>query len=497
NACTQCRKVKMKCVSRDDGFECSRCARLGLECIRLQHRRGRKLGTSNTRTTGADEPQGNPPAGVKLRDSVTSEAANRQEGPWSGDHGFQPPDLLEKQNHKGGSYVHTVLGITDDQSRSKDAGDNSKLSDAASDPIQASMLNLALAESLFEGFMNKFNSWICQFDPLFHTFAYVRQHSPLLLTAVLAAAAKAFNTSLAKPLRAHAEKLLAEAFLSGAKSANIIHAILVLTYWKEPEDTRAWLFIGHAIRICHELGWHRLRVSPPERSDECSEESKRALRNVERIWLLLFVYDRGLSFQTGNPWMIERSEFFLEAPRAWHQSSLATSNDHLLCALVDLRLLSSDTFRPSLRRRSRDRSRDSWDSQFDQRGSLVRIILYDIERWENRWRCELSNLEVPGKNHAFMLRFYAAHLRLLLSSSPLESSISAAPKSQSIDKRALWMCFSSATDMLRLIADPEISASLYFAQDSIHVMTAYASAFLVKASHLTSPCDSARSQPRS
>ncbi len=84
--------------------------------------------------------------------------------------------------------------------------------------------------------------------------------------------------------------------------------------------------------------------------------------------------------------------------------------------------------------------------------------------------------------HAFLVPFYGAHLRLVLFSIPLESSLASTTDENSFDKRALWLSFSSATDMLNLVADPAIQSFLYFAQDSIHVMTAYAAVLLVKVS---------------
>lgn len=42
----------------------------------------------------------------------------------------------------------------------------------------------------------------------------------------------------------------------------------------------------------------------------------------------------------------------------------------------------------------------------------------------------------------------------------------------------LWVAYSSAIEMLQLLS--RYSPRLYFAQDSIHVMTAYSAAFLIK-----------------
>ncbi|KAE9968109.1 hypothetical protein BLS_006017 [Venturia inaequalis] len=139
-------------------------------------------------------------------------------------------------------------------------------------------------------FMANLNPFICQLDPVLHTFDHVRETSPFLLSTILAAAAKALNPSLQSTLRDHAETLFAKAFRRGEKSASHVQAILILTYWKEPEDTRAFVNVGLAIRVAMELGWHNLAVhpQPPGRSEF---ESRKA-RNIERTWLVLFVYDR-------------------------------------------------------------------------------------------------------------------------------------------------------------------------------------------------------------
>lgn len=140
--------------------------------------------------------------------------------------------------------------------------------------------------------MTHLNPYICQFDPVLHTFAYVQRRSPFLLSAILAASAKAFNPSVHSALREHAEYMFAKCFSKGKKSTEIIQAILVLTYWKEPDDTRAWLSIGYVIRMCMELGWHRRSPVSKDTLEQMDVVTWRELRSIERTWLLLFVYDR-------------------------------------------------------------------------------------------------------------------------------------------------------------------------------------------------------------
>lgn len=137
------------------------------------------------------------------------------------------------------------------------------------------------------------NPYICQLDPKLHTFAYVQQRSPFLLTTILTASSKSFHPTLHPTLRAHSEKLLGKAFASGSKTIETVQGILVFTYWKEPAEGRTWLLLGYAIRMCIELGWHELEpVSQKAGNDQKTELAMREARNIERTWLVLFVYDR-------------------------------------------------------------------------------------------------------------------------------------------------------------------------------------------------------------
>lgn len=146
--------------------------------------------------------------------------------------------------------------------------------------------------------MRDLNPYICQFDPALHTFSYVQRKSAFLLTAILSASAKAFNSSVHRSLQAHAEDLFTTCFRTGKKSPEIIQAILILTYWKEPDDTRAWLSTGYVIRMCMELGWHKLVPKSQKEREAMSDLQRMEARSVERTWLLLFVYDRRWVFSS-------------------------------------------------------------------------------------------------------------------------------------------------------------------------------------------------------
>lgn len=141
-------------------------------------------------------------------------------------------------------------------------------------------------------FMKSLNPFICVLDPALHTITYVRERSSFLLTVILAAAARSSNPQLHPDLHKHSEKLFVDSFARNAKSTEVIQAIVLSTYWKQPDDTRSWSTIGYCIRLCMELGWHKLAVESDEDGPVLSELERRQKRNVERTWFVLFVYDR-------------------------------------------------------------------------------------------------------------------------------------------------------------------------------------------------------------
>ncbi|RDW72666.1 Zn(II)2Cys6 transcription factor [Aspergillus mulundensis] len=482
NACLSCRKVKMKCVTSTESERCDRCLRKALTCVFREHCRGRRPGMRLARK------QRRPEHGA----STVQEVQPSPTDFWAESDGFQPHGLLSHQAMQGKFSLQNILSVDHGPGTSPDtqaAGlDGEQPSDEQSqpqpqppavsqeDPIALGLINMHVATHLHEYFMGKINPYISQLDPLLHTFRYL-QKVPFLLTAALAVAAKAFESALYPPLHEHAENLFVECVRRGDKSAEIVQAILLLTYWKEPNDTRAWMSVGLAIRMAFDMGWHKLAPSASRKSG-LSELQKRAARNIERTFLVLFVYDRSLSLQTGKPWMIERNELIDAAESWWRDDEgLANSNDQLLSAFTALRLITADTFDLLSPAKTAPHRVDRLLGVIDQR----------IQAWQKRWLEIISSnssalsshggLNRKHACHKFLVTFYGSHLRLQLFSVPLqETRIRNADGT--FDLKPFWLSYQSALDMMQLVT--ESSGLLYLAQDSVHVMTAYAAIFLIK-----------------
>jgi hypothetical protein len=170
--------------------------------------------------------------------------------------------------------------------------------------------------------------------------------------------------------------------------------------------------------------------------------------------------------------MIERSSY-LESVSNWHLHPLEVANDRLLCAFVSLRLITSTHFEMMTTQSAQNQHREP--SQFR---SLLRVLDRQIVEWQRRWTETVS--EGGEDCHAFLIPFYGCYARLLLFTSSLRASMRLKDIEASVDTEAIWNSYSSAVDMLKLVSDPFSSQLVYFAQDSVHVMIAYATVFLIK-----------------
>lgn len=488
-ACLTCRSVKLKCRTTSTGEKCERCKRKSLECVFEQHRRGRKPGTrikrntyranvqiektpisdqetpsSSTRNLRDDTPSPKPGDTVDVSPPQTAQS-------W-GNGGLQQVGILSREAQFGKFSLENILSVPDVLRPHHPTRPPTHSADSFDDPITCNMLSFPVALGLFDSFMRCLNPYVCQLDTKLHTFDYVRQRSSFLLTAILSASSKAFHPALHPTLRSHTENLLGKVFARGIKSTETVQAILVFTYWKEPEETRTWSLVGYAIRMCIELGWHEIEPISQKPRTSGDEMSIREARNIERTWLVLFVYDRSLSLQLDKPWMIDRNNLISKASEWYQEAYAAPGGDMLLSAFVCLRVISAEMLELA--------SSIKLKAQSSRSEMLSRLLNSEISTWEKDWLHKFED-ETVAAPQQFLVNFYGLHLRLLLNSYILQQSLHSARKGSAVSKSALWQCSSSAIGMLDNISKViGPLKQLYFVQDSVHVMTAYAAIFLIK-----------------
>ncbi|KAK8035148.1 hypothetical protein PG993_010143 [Apiospora rasikravindrae] len=392
----------MKCQVGGTGSRCERCIRKSLHCVFQEHHRGRKPGFRISKPNAGRPMREQNPTGTNQSTEDDVREPQRADGCRNWQTGnLQPPSILNHAATHGRFSLQSIL----EPPFSMQPPQESVIT--PDDPIKLGIVNMRIAQSLFENFMNSLNPYISQMDPALHTFDYVRQKCPFLLTAMLAAAAKALHPELYPKLHNQVEELFAENFRLGRTSTEIAQAVLIMTYWKEPDDSRAWVSLGYVIRMGIELGWHRLRPYTVDQGGHSSGIQKREVRNIQRLWFILFVYDRSMSLQTGKPWMIER-DAFIESIEPWCKDPMAVASDNFLGAIVALRLLSSEVFtllgpKPA----------KVGGHQLHSFEPLLSIIEVRIEEWERKW---LQSV-VADSIHV-MTAYSAAFLIQLLLSTP-------------------------------------------------------------------------------
>ncbi|KAI2325124.1 hypothetical protein LOY98_006114 [Ophidiomyces ophidiicola] len=218
-------------------------------------------------------------------------------------------------------------------------------------------------------------------------------------------------------------------------------------------------------------------MAPPGRRED--ELELRERRNKERTWLMLFVYDRSfrrpssVSLQLGRPSMIHM-DFLIRNVATWHQHDYAIPGiDEVMVAFVQLRVLGFDLLdlfwlHPVA----------TTPQALDKDEFILKTFNTELDSWQAKWYRILDTADYSA-SHQFLIRFYGHHLRLLIHSFRLQLST----LNGNVSNQALWICYSNALEMFRLVVQ-RLGATnhLYYCQDSVHVMVAYAAVVTIKVS---------------
>ncbi|KAH9941410.1 hypothetical protein B0H21DRAFT_550934 [Amylocystis lapponica] len=399
--------------------------------------------------------------------------------------GMYPARLIKKEDQHHSSYFKTILnsdratsgsGCASERSYSRGSGHSvdssagtmdNPMSDLK-DPVALGLIDEQTVQSFFDMFFLRLNPFINMFDPALHSASYVRGRCPFLFTTLIMACCKFFRPELYPTLQTLAQKYAVRAFAEGWTRIEVAQAFASLTFWREPNDVRVWTYIGYACRMAVELGLNRTAVPPPRGE---SDMQLRERRNRERTYLLLFVFDRSLSMQTGKQWMLPDDEL-VRGSGSWHEAGGVPlrPEDVTVAANVQMRRTTAaiaDMFSHP----------DMYHSPPDYSETL-RNCNEKLDNWSTFWEAEMQKAGGESFHFAY-LQFFQLHVRLFLNSFGVNAAIvSSTPTRPCLE--ALEVCYNSAIESLKIATKFAVMSMLPYSHDSLTMCTAYASVFLVK-----------------
>ncbi|PVG02850.1 hypothetical protein CPB86DRAFT_548759 [Serendipita vermifera] len=403
------------------------------------------------------------------------------------DDGIYPARVVDRES-KRHSFFRTILNPLENSDPPAAPGEKPK-SDAekarallptsrpvvldpnVQDPIELGLLDENEAKFLFDLVFARLNGFINLFDPKLHTVPYVRARSPFLFSCLIMAGCKFWKAELYRQCQQIAHSFAYKAFAEGWTSIEVIQAFACLVYWKEPDDTRTWTYIGYACRMAVELGLNTY-VGKPEGE---SEEQKRERRNRERTYLVLWVHDRALSMQTGRNWMLPEDDLVRHA-KSWHDDSPMRPEDVIVAAMVNLRQIAAET--TDVYRMQKGGAVEGHYSDVNHE-ILLHGCNSKLTSWMDFWDAELKRANGQPFHYSF-LGFFRLHVRLFLNSLGMQSTSTPLGRT-SPSLQSLSICYTSAMQSLEIVTKQFAPWGLLrYGQDSMTVMSAYSAVFLIK-----------------
>ena len=238
------------------------------------------------------------------------------------------------------------------------------------DPVEMGLVTEEEAESLFKYFYEHLSHTRWGLDPVLHTSGFVRSRSAFLFTSLLAATATFLpNTAaLAKRLSVHRGRLAQRVINKQHRSVEIVVAFMVNIPWMAPAkhwaDDETCAYLSFALTLALDIQLNKIVVPSPtirppgfmDRAakadcidatralqldgfahvDPNSSWGRRLLRTRERVWLALFVLDRGICLARGRPYAVPTGPL-IDSCDTWHISDIAGHWDGSIISTAVLR----------------------------------------------------------------------------------------------------------------------------------------------------------------
>ncbi|KAF4631215.1 hypothetical protein G7Y89_g6924 [Cudoniella acicularis] len=233
------------------------------------------------------------------------------------------------------------------------------------DPIELGLVTEAETTALFSYFHDNLSHTRWGLDPALHTPQFVQKQSAFLFTSILAASALFIPSAAAisKRLSTHCKLLARNIITNRNRSPEIVLGFMINIPWMAPgnhwsdDETCSYMAMALTIALDSSLdklivpfpGDSHLNVQASRAQSECisarkalemdgfpdvdpiSDFGRRLLRRRERIWLALFVLDRG-----GRSFIVPVTPL-IETCDDWHRCSIADLWDGSIISSTILR----------------------------------------------------------------------------------------------------------------------------------------------------------------
>ncbi|OBT70993.1 hypothetical protein VF21_09883 [Pseudogymnoascus sp. 05NY08] len=304
------------------------------------------------------------------------------------------------------------------------------------DPIDIGYIASGETTALFNFFYQNLSHTRWGLDPVVHTAEFVRSRSSFLFTSILAASALFLpsTAALSKRLSVHCKKLAYYVMEKRYRSPEIVLAFIINVPWMAPgkhwADDETCVYMAMALSVAMDLSLNKLIVPAPgfpqrevsdhvpksdsitakkallldgfDDVDPYSSWGQRLLRRRERIWLSLFVLDRGVCLARGRNFTVYMNPL-VETCDQWHISDIADTWDQSI--------ISSAVMRRDLVTLIAD-IKSTCDVVADG-VSIVQVLKDTIEGFFNRW-FSVWAVAVGSKHHVLppYVEILVSHTRL-------------------------------------------------------------------------------------
>ncbi|KAF9894797.1 hypothetical protein FE257_004418 [Aspergillus nanangensis] len=304
------------------------------------------------------------------------------------------------------------------------------------DPVDLGLVTMDEAHALFPIYFIRLHPVNGILDPMLHTPEYVRSHSALLFTWILALTAQFEHgfSSIAKRLRLHGDRLSRHVHTCGFKSVEIVQgyyiSLLSATPAKSLAEERSWLYTMYAFGVAAELGLdqesrfrhqfgsatrplnnfqlatpdttttatHALSHPPnplkgddefyhPSSSSTSDDPSyaQRLERNRERTWFRILLWERANSAAAGRTSAFPETELTCNVDR-WWLHAVADPTDKHTCAFILLRRHLASLHTDLRRQAAVSHANPHW---------IRDLIDTTLEPWRAAWLLPTSSVTSP------------------------------------------------------------------------------------------------------